>query len=160
MSIGQFYGSALPKMHKGKRIAGVFEQVGSFFPATAPIEFGTLVKYTANKKFHEAMEGDETNANLFAGIALAEMVVAGSTYPGTKTRYEVGEAANLLIVGQVAVELSSTGDVEDIIEGGKVFLGTDGKVSTAGTTVLPNLVFTGDVEADGAVTLVGVRKLY
>ena len=54
-----------------------------------------------------------------------------------------------------------------IREGGNVFLGTDGRVSTKAieeegiaVNLLPNLVFTGDIEGNGDDTLVGVRKLY
>lgn len=170
MAIGQFYGSALPKMHKGKRLTGAFEQIDSFFPVGNPVEFGALVKFTSNKKYYETMVGDETDANLFAGIATAELVVAGTTYPGTKTRYEVGEPANVLIQGCIAVELDADADAGNIIEGGKVYMSAAGKVTPEaddGATptannhlLLPNLVFTGDVETIDGETLVGVRKLY
>lgn len=172
MSVGKFYGSSYPSLRLGVINKGPFEQVGNFHPQ-AQVPFGTLLKYTANKKEYVAMEGNETDAAVFAGIALAEKAASSTTYPGTKTQYEVGEPANVLIVGHTVVELSSADgtDADDATEGAKVYLGSDGKVTTAadnGKTagdkvdylLLPNLVFTGDVEVQGTKTLVGVRKLY
>lgn len=168
MSIGQIYGTSFSKLRLGQVITGPFEQIGNFHPA-APVEFGTLLKFTTNKKHYVAMDGTEKDPALFAGIALAELAGTPHQYPGTKTRYEVGEPGNVLIVGTAVVELTADADVdaEGINEGGKVYLGTDGKVTTKAvveTNVevnrLTNLVFTGDVEVQDGITLVGVRKLY
>lgn len=171
--MGKIYGSNIPKLRLGHLITGPFEQIGNFHPA-APVEFGTLLKFTANKLHYVAMKGDETDANLFAGIALVEKAGTPNAYPGTKTRYEAGEPGNVLKVGNVAVIFSTEdgADADDIIEGGAVYLDNTGKVTQAadnGKTggdkveylLLPNLVFTGDVFVnEDSVTLVGVRKLY
>ena len=170
--IGQFLGSSFPKLRLGQLLTGPFEQVDHFYPQGAPVVFGTLLKYGSSKKYYAAMTGAETDATTFAGIAVIEQAASPSSYPGTKTRYELGEAGNVLVVGSIAVELSaSTGtDADDAVEGAKVYLGADGKVTPAASDgaaqdpvsylLLPNLIFTGDVETSDSVTLVGVRKLY
>lgn len=164
MSIGQFYGTSFPKLRLGHLITGPFEQIGNFHPE-APTEFGTLLKYTTNKLHYVGLVGTETDlADKFAGIALVEKAGSPHRYPGTKERYEIGEPGNVLKVGSVAVLLSAddAAAVGDVTEGGLVYLGTDGRVSAiAGTdNLIPGLIFTGDVEAHGEQTLVGVRKLY
>lgn len=168
MSIGKFYGASYPKLRLGNVITGPFEQIGNFHPV-AETEFGTLLKYTANKLHYVPMVGDERDASLFAGIALVEKAGTPHEYPGTKGRYEIGEPGNVLKVGNAAVLFTTEegADADVIREGGKVFLGTDGRVSTKAieeegiaVNLLPNLVFTGDIEGNGDDTLVGVRKLY
>jgi len=171
--IGQFLGAGFPKLRRGKLLTGPFEQIDHFNPQGAPVVFGSLLKYGDSKKYYAAMAGNETNASLFAGIAVAEEAGSPRNYPGTKTQYELGEPGNVLVVGSIAVELSAAvnTDADNVAEGGKVYLGTDGKATpaadnglTAGDKVdyllLPELVFTGDVETLDGVTLVGVRKRY
>lgn len=167
MPIGQFLGSSFPKLRLGSVITGPFEQMSNFFPESAPVPFGALLKYGSSKKNYLQMDGSETDASVFAGIAVSEIASASSTYPGTKTQYEVAEPGAVLIQGSIAVLFteSASGDVANVAEGGKVYLDAeDGQVSdtanTAANLLIPNLVFTGDVETVDGVTIVGVRKLY
>ena len=171
--IGQFLGSSFPKLRKGQLLTGPYEQIGHFHPQGAPVVFGALLKYGDSKKYYAAMAGNETDAALFAGIAVLTESGSPTSYPGTKTQYELGEAGNVLIHGSIAVELSAAvnTDADDVAEGGKVYMGTDGKVTPVATNglaagdlvnylLLPELVFTGDVEVVDGTTLVGVRKRY
>lgn len=173
MPIGQFLGGSFPKLRLGSIITGPFEQISNFFPESAAVPFGALLKYGSSKKKYDVTDGSETDASVFAGIAAGEIAAASSTYPGTKTQYEIAEPGNVLIQGAIAVGLSSaTGtDVDDAVEGAKVYLADDGLVTTAADNglaspddvaylLLPNLIFTGDTETVDGVTLVGVRKLY
>lgn len=165
MPIGQFLGSSFPKLRLGSVITGPFEQLSNFFPETAAVPFGSLLKYGSSKKNYVVMEGDETDATVFAGIAVSEIAAASSTYPGTKTQYEVAEPGTVLIQGAIAVKFTTTDSITLPTEGDKVYLdAVTAMVTTTDNTganlLIPNLIFTGDVETVGDDTLVGVRKLY
>lgn len=162
MSIGQFVKQGFKELRAGMIITGPFEQIGNFFPEEAAIPFGTLLAYGTEKKQYKALKGTDA-VTAFAGVAVAEIAAAGTTYPGVKTQFEIMEAGNVLIQGSISTFLSVDGVAANVKEGGAVFIGTDGRASTVAQesgVAIPNLIFTGDVEVVGTVTLVGVKKLY
>lgn len=170
--IGQFLGSSFPKLRVGQILTGPFEQTANFHPDAVVVPFGSLLKFGSSKKYYAVMAGTETDATLFAGIAVAEIAGSPTSYPGTKTQYEIGEAGSVLVMGSIAVPFATTSnaDVANATEGAAVYLDratglvTDADEDTAGTPVahiaIPNLVFTGDSDTVDGVLLVGVKKLY
>lgn len=167
MSIGQFLGTSFQTLRQGSIITGPFEQISNFFPETAPVLFGALLKYGSSKKKYVTMVGDETDASVFAGIAVNEIAASSSTYPGVKVQYEIAEPGNVLITGSIVVPFSTAAeaDVANATEGAKVYLDAvtglvSDTINVAANLLIPNLVFTGDSETVNEVLLVGVRKLY
>ncbi len=162
--IGQFIGSSFPKLRLGSIITGPFEQISNFFPESAPVLFGALLKYGSSKKNYETFTGSDTAAD-FAGIAVNEIAASSNTYPGVKTQYEIAEPGNVLVVGSIAIKFSVTpaADAANAVEGSKVYVdAATGDVTDVATAniLIPNLVFTGDSETVNEVLIVGVRKLY
>jgi hypothetical protein len=150
-----------------------YNRIGRFTPEETAVPFGKLLKYGTSIGHYEAVEGTETDATVIAGVSVHNQAKAGTVYPGGISTIPFGEYGDALLVGDIVVELSThVGDEADVVEGAKVYLATDGKVSPdashviAGPTtvnhlLLPQFIFLGQVDvAEDGTTLVAVRKLY
>ena len=161
-------GTKLPKQYRLGYLISNFTRIGNFTPEDESIGFGQLLKYGSATGQYEAMDGTERDSSQLAGISVYPQARTGFSYPGGPDVIRFGEYGDVLQAGDIVVELSAdTVDPSDIVEGGKVYLGSDGKVSTLPieevdkvVNHLPQLMFLGSTEVDGDKTVVAIRKLY
>jgi hypothetical protein len=104
-------------------------------------------------------DGSETSGDVVAGIVVYDMTHI--EYTGNNTSIAPGKFGDILVEGDIAVPVSAdVSDLTEIVEGGKVFIGSDGKVATQTGTLkeIPSLRFLGITETVDGVNLTAVRK--
>lgn len=161
-------GTNLPKQYRLGYLISNFTRIGRFTPEDESVGFGQLLKYGSATGQYDLMDGTERDFSQLAGISVYPQARTGFTYPGGIDVIKFGEYGDVLQAGDIVVELSTdVDDPADIVEGGKVYLGSDGKVSTKPieevekvVNHLPQLMFLGSTEVDGDKTVVAIRKLY
>ena len=168
--MAKILGHSMTQLGKGQ-LTSTLNKISNFTPSGERIAFGELLKYGTEHKHLEVFDGSETDMTVLAGIGIKPEAASSFVYPSTqgKTHLEPGQWGDLLVTGDIAIELSADGDVAEAVQGAKVFLGSDGKVTTkaddgASTPVanleFKQLQFLGTNEVVNGVQLVNVRKLY
>lgn len=164
--MAKILGTRMDAFRKGNLVS-TLNEISNFTPEDTDIEYGELLVYgTALKQYTQA-NGSET-ADRIAGVAVMPSAQTPAVYPSGKGRkaIKVGEFGDVLIRGDVVVELSADDtDPTLVMEGGLVYMGSDGKVSALeGTSpakeLLHQFVFLGNVETVDGKVLVTVRKKY
>lgn len=120
--------------------------------AAGTIYPGDLVVCDSAHSVYTAMPSS-TPAGIIAGFAIATNVKVPSTYPAPQgpVPFQAGEAFGLFVSGYLAVELSvDCTDIDDVVEGGLLYLGSDGKLTTSGDAALMVGNFTGVKEVQGS----------
>jgi hypothetical protein len=170
--MAKILGDQLAKKFRLGYLVSNYNRIGRFTPEETAVGFGKLLKYGSSLGHYEVVEGNETSAHVIAGVSVYAQAKTGTTYPGLITSIPFGEYGDNLLIGDVVVELSKHAgiDAADVVEGARVYLANDGKVSpdaSHGTSpvvnnlLLPQFIFLGQVEvAENGDTLVSVRKLY
>ena len=128
---------------------------GTLDQASAPVEFGDLLVYGTTKGYF-AKPTTITNVSEIAGFILATNVKLTTEWPGETVKTLPGEAFNLLINGFLAIALDESAVEANVKPNAAVYATPAGKCTTeAGASnanfKLPNVVFTGMVEAHGDV---------
>lgn len=167
--MAQIFGSKMQALRKGNLIS-TYNKIENGLVNEDKIEFGELVKYgPATKRYDQVTDNVDVLADQIVGIALQDKAAIPHVYPtgAGATFASEGRAIDVLIIGDAVVELSVDGNPDDVVEGGRVYLGTDGKVSTKSTedegvsvNHLPMMQFLGTTEVIDNKTLVTVRKRY
>lgn len=166
--MAQIFGAKMQALRKGNLIS-TYNKIGNGLVNEDKIEFGELVKYGPATKRYVQVTDINVEPEQIVGVALQDKAAIPHVYPtGVGATYaSEGRAIDVLIVGDVVVELSADANLDDVVEGGKVYLGTDGRVSTKsseseGVIVnhLPMMQFLGTTEVIDNKTLVTVRKRY
>jgi hypothetical protein len=170
--MARILGDQLAKKFRLGYLTSNYNRIGRFTPEETAVGFGKLLKYGSSLGHYEVVEGNETSAHVIAGVSVYAQAKTGTTYPGTIEVIPFGEFGDNLLVGDIVVELSTHAgiDAADAVEGARVYLANDGKVSpdaSHGTSpvvnhlLLPQFIFLGLAEvAEDGTKLVAVRKLY
>lgn len=157
--MAKILGTKIPAFRAGY-LASTFNTVSRGTPAgDDALAYGALVKFGAGTGRYEAFTGAETSGDVLAGIVVFDLTHI--EYSGVNTSIAPGKYGDILVEGDIAVPVSAgVEDLSDIVEGGKVFLGADGKVSTQTGTLkeLGALRFLGVTETVDGQPLTVVRK--
>ena len=166
--MAKILGTELRKKFEAGYLTSTYNRISRFTPEATAIGFGEVLKYGSSIGHYEVCDGTETDATQIVGISLYDQAKTGTTYPGLITEIPFGAYGDSLLVGDAVVTVSThIADTDAIVEGAKVYLATDGRLSpdashsTTDHLLLPQFQFLGQVEvaADGVV-LASVRKLY
>lgn len=102
---------SVPMMMKGyPTVSDKYDVQGGVLVGTESVEFGQLVKYSGTTGYYEAISATNTVADgEVAGFVVATNVKLATSWPGDDSAVvtKVGEAFNLLLRGNIAVELTS-----------------------------------------------------
>ena len=102
---------------------------------------------------HSAYVAASGNSDPVLGFAIATNVKVPGTYPAPQgpIPFQAGDAFGLFVSGYLAVELNSSADLDDVVEGAAMYIAADGKL-TPDNTSAKRLVgnFTGVKELQGS----------
>lgn len=156
--MAKILGTRIPSFRAGYLIS-TFNRISRGTPEQDALVYGSLVKFGSATGRYEALDGSETSGDVVAGIVVYDMTHI--EYTGNNTSIAPGKFGDILVEGDIAVPVSAdVSDLTEIVEGGKVYIGSDGKVATQTGTLkeIPSLRFLGITETVDGVTLTAVRK--
>ena len=156
--MAKILGTKLPAFRSGY-LLNTFNRISRGTPELNPLVYGAIVKVGSATGHYEAIDGTETASDIIVGVVVHDMTHI--EYNGVNTSIAFGKYGDILVEGDIVVPVSAdTTDLTDIVEGGKVYIGTDGLVSIqTGTLVeIPQMRFLGVTETVDGVALTAVRK--
>lgn len=171
--MAKILGTELRKQFEAGFLTSTSNRISRFTPEESAIPFGQILVYGSSIGHYDLADAafvTAARADQVVGVSMYSQAKTGTTYPGGITEIPFGEYGDVLIAGDVVVEVSQyVADEADIVEGARVYLAQDGKVTPDAShgdpavnhLLLPQFQFLGQVEigADGTV-LAAVRKLY
>lgn len=156
--MAKILGSELPIGRAGYLISTLRDGITRGTPEDDPLVPGALLKFGSSTGHYEAFDGSETTVGAtFAGIVIDRF--EHINYNNT-TGIAFGEFGDILVRGDILVPVSSAVvDLSTIVEGGQVYLGSDGKVAATGTVAkeIVRLKFLGITKTVDGVKLTAVR---
>lgn len=156
--MAKILGTKLPAFRAGY-LLNTFNRISRGTPEQDPLVYGDLVKFGSSTGHYEPLDGTETSGDVCVGVVVHDMTHI--EYSGVNTSIVFGKFGDILVEGDIVVPVSSgVADLTDIVEGGKVFIGADGRVSTQTGTLkeLTQFRFLGVTEVVDGVELTAVRK--
>lgn len=156
--MAKILGTKLPAFRAGY-LLNTFNRVSRGTPEQGPLVYGAIVKFGSATGHYDAVDGTELSADVVVGVVVHDMTHI--EYSGVNTSVAFGKFGDILVEGDIVVPVSvDVVDLTDIVEGGKVYLGSDGMVSIqTGTLVeLTQFRFLGVTETVDGVALTAVRK--
>lgn len=166
--MAKILGTQLRQQFEAGHLTSTYNRISRFTPEETAVPFGQILTYGSSIGHYQVADAafvTAADATQVVGVSVLSQAKTGTTYPGLITEIPFGEYGDVLLIGDVVVEVSENiSDSDDIVEGAKVYLdATDAKVTTDATDnlLLPQFQFLGQLEvaADGTV-LAAVRKLY
>jgi len=148
--MGLVLNKSIKKMQKGYTTAiNVNNIEGGTLAGTKTATFGQLVAKTTTVGSYKAVDADQTisAATDIAGIVVATNIKSPTTWPAESPNpvYQVNEVFDLLLTGRIAIALTSTETIANVVPGAQVYVTAAGVFTSAstGNYAYPNAKFTG-----------------
>ena len=158
--MGMIINKQLQQLLKGyPTVSDKYNVSGGILTGSTAVGFGDLVKRSGITGYFQAITSTVTLTDI-CGFVVATNVKLTENWPGTIVQVNPGEAFNLLVNGFIAIELDTNAVDSDVISNAPVAVNlSTGKLTTSSNiddvtiVALPNCVFTGILEAQGAKKL-------